>query len=298
MAERSSHGFEPGALYNRKIDIHERFGGQPQGGISTPASFPLLILFTGEEGKGHGYDDFWDDEGYFHYYGEGRYGDMELRSGNLAVADQPKTGKEILLFQSMGKGKPYRFVNRFDLDDFYTKEAVPDTNGNLRRAIVFKLKPFVIPDLERDAKDIPTQGPAPETTSARRLIEVRTKQYLFRSRLERIEKGCRITKISDTRFLRASHIKPWSKCTGNAERIDGNNGLLLAPHVDVLFDDGWISFTDSGNLLLSDSLPLQIVHQLGLTLRHGQACGKFNEQQKAYLAYHRENEFRKVQAPK
>src|SRR3546814_3413344 len=50
------------------------------------------------------------------------------------------------------------------------------------------------------------------------------------------------------RSLRASHIKPWSKCASGDERVDGNNGLLLSPTADHLFDRGWITFEDDGAL--------------------------------------------------
>ena len=43
--------FEIGKIYSRRTDIHARFGGQQQGGISTPASSPIIFLFTGESGE-------------------------------------------------------------------------------------------------------------------------------------------------------------------------------------------------------------------------------------------------------
>jgi 5-methylcytosine-specific restriction protein A len=48
-------GFEIGRVYNRRRDIHARFGGQQQGGIITPAQHPLVIVITGEAGLDHGY---------------------------------------------------------------------------------------------------------------------------------------------------------------------------------------------------------------------------------------------------
>jgi hypothetical protein len=45
-----SYGFEPGRIYNRRSDIHARFGGQQQGGIITPSQHSLVIIITGEEG--------------------------------------------------------------------------------------------------------------------------------------------------------------------------------------------------------------------------------------------------------
>ena len=76
--------FEIGALYNRRLDIHEVFGGQKQGGISTPSASEFIFLFTGEAGKAHGYDDFVDERG-FHLYGEGQAGDMQFVRGDLAI---------------------------------------------------------------------------------------------------------------------------------------------------------------------------------------------------------------------
>ncbi|HYT41830.1 MAG TPA: hypothetical protein VEP90_05760 [Methylomirabilota bacterium] len=35
----------------RRIDLHKQFGGQGQGGISTPTKVPLILLFTGEVGE-------------------------------------------------------------------------------------------------------------------------------------------------------------------------------------------------------------------------------------------------------
>lgn len=71
--------YEIGALYSRRQEIHARFGGQRQGGISTPANSPFVVLFTGEAGQQHGYSDHWeheDGENILHYFGEGQQGDV------------------------------------------------------------------------------------------------------------------------------------------------------------------------------------------------------------------------------
>ncbi|WP_439840223.1 HNH endonuclease [Aeromonas veronii] len=61
-------------------------------------------------------------------------------------------------------------------------------------------------------------------------------------------------------------MKPWSKCANNAERLDGNNGLLLSPHIDKLFDRGWITFTDAGALLCAEHKIEQALLQWGIEL--------------------------------
>ena len=86
-------GFEVGRVYNRRIHIHGRFGGQQQGGIITPAQHPIVIIITGEEGLAHGYADRYRDDGVFEYFGEGQVGDMQLRAGNRAVAEHSVQGR-------------------------------------------------------------------------------------------------------------------------------------------------------------------------------------------------------------
>lgn len=281
--------YQIGALYSRREEIHGRLGGQRQGGISTPANNPFVILFTGEAGKQHGYHDFWDDSGVLHYYGEGQRGDMQDRGGNRAIREHQQNGKRLLLFQMMGHAQPYRFLGEFRFRYAYGKDGVPDTSGNARTAIVFLLEPVetefnpfqhAIADAAQPQLDL-------SATASLQLIEVRSKQTLFKRRLLTVEKRCRLTGIADLRFLRASHIKPWSRCTDGSERIDGSNGLLLSPHADFLFDRGWITFEDNGSLVRSDRLPKDVINRIGLDLAQGKKCGEFFSEQKTYLEYHR-----------
>jgi len=284
--------FRIGALYSRRDQIHRVYGGQQQGGISTPTNHPLVIIFTGEAGEAHGYADYWDDDGYFHYYGEGQNGDMEFKGGNRAILDHVKNGKRLIAFQAMGKRKPYRYRGEFISVDYDVIPGVPDTKGAPRNAIVFKLQ--AVDESERLGElteEAVTDDPM-TSTFASRLTDIRTKQTLFRRRLLMVEQGCRLTKITDLRFLRASHIKPWALCTSASERTDGSNGLLLAPHADLLFDHGWISFGDNGELMVADGLPEQVVESLGIQLKIGHIYGTFAHAQRQYLYYHRTHVFR------
>jgi putative restriction endonuclease len=118
-----------------------------------------------------------------------------------------------------------------------------------------------------------------------RLVSARRGQGIYRDNLEQIEKRCRVTGIADGRYLQASHIKPWCK-SDDREKIDGYNGLLLAPHVDLLFDRGWISFSDDGKLLLSETLDLKVLGAWGIPKDLN--VGQFRSEQCQYLAWHRE----------
>ncbi|RTQ89648.1 MULTISPECIES: HNH endonuclease [Stenotrophomonas] len=283
--------FEVGALYNRQKQIHGVFGGQQQGGISTPKEHPLVIAFTGEAGVSHGYHDFWDDDEVFHYFGEGQVGDMKYVAGNRAIGEHVRDGKTLVVFQMMGKGRPYRYLGRFICQSSYVQPGMPDREGQLRSAIVFRLKSLEaslgLAAGESDQAEVDAAFDDVGATSARRETEVRTKQRLFRERLIGVEKGCRLTGIEDLRFLRASHIKPWADST-HSERVDGENGLLLAPHADLLFDHGWISFSSNGRLLVSSELPSEVRGRLGLNLDKHLRREVFSHKQLFFLDFHRD----------
>lgn len=87
-------------------------------------------------------------------------------------------------------------------------------------------------------------------TDREALIIARRGQGLFKQRVIRVEHACRLTGVTDLVHLRASHCKPWRDST-NEERLDGENGLLLTPAIDHLFDRGFISFENSGELVIS-----------------------------------------------
>ena len=285
--------YEVGALYNRRTQIHGLLGGQRQGGISTPRDARVVIAFTGEAGTAHGYHDKWDEEGVFHYFGEGQSGDMTFTGGNRAIDRHVEDGKKLIVFQSMGHGKPYRYLGEFVRVSSYMKPDTPATRGPNRNAIVFKLAPvhegafFLGSKIEEPSVAEQTLG----STVTLQLVEVRKKQTLFRHRLLGVEKGCRLTGVQDLRFLRASHIKPWSACRSGNERTDGHNGLLLTPHADLLFDRGWITFEDKGKLVVTSDLPTDVRRKIGLNLKAGRECGGFTDRQCAYLEFHRNSVF-------
>lgn len=90
------------------------------------------------------------------------------------------------------------------------------------------------------------------TTEVAREIKQRKGQSKFKQDLLTKYSTCAICDIS-SKYTIASHIKPWSICT-NYERLNVNNGLLLCPNHDYLFDKGWISFNKKGELILSNKM--------------------------------------------
>ena len=91
-------------------------------------------------------------------------------------------------------------------------------------------------------------------TSKLATTNVRLIQGKYRRELIRRWKGkCAVTGSDELRALIASHIVPWRE-SNNFEKGDVNNGLLLSPLYDALFDKGLISFNDNGEILISKEL--------------------------------------------
>ncbi|RCX02839.1 MULTISPECIES: HNH endonuclease [Kosakonia] len=127
-----------------------------------------------------------------------------------------------------------------------------------------------------------------DETTRERLVAARLGQGDFRKECLILYPVCPITGIAFLPMLRASHIKPWSACSTGKERLDPYNGLMLAAHIDVLFDQGWMSFEDDGRLLFSKELSNEVIKQLQLPSK----IPSFTEQSKIYLKWHRENVLR------
>lgn len=134
--------YEIERLYHRRKDIHEVYGGQQQGGISTPPDAPFIFLFTGETGEQHGYQDGYEENGVFIYTGEGQRGDMTFVRGNKAIRDHAKNGKDLLLFEATKKKGCYRFKGTFVCAGYDDTLYGPDTEGNRRKLIRFQLVPI------------------------------------------------------------------------------------------------------------------------------------------------------------
>lgn len=154
---------------------------------------------------------------------------------------------------------------------------------------VFVVEPFSykgtlhsLNELKRIVKDREVN-----TTFVTKVVQ-RRGQAIFKSKLLEDSGECAICKMDEPSLLIASHIKPW-KYSSNFERLDKYNGFLLCPNHDKLFDQGLITFTDEGNIVVSSYLTPKTKKAFGLpeTL-----CIYLDEAHKKYLSWHRENCFK------
>ena len=145
------------------------------------------------------------------------------------------------------------------------------------------------PNSPDEELDEPAWPPDMGPTFREQVIKARRGQGVFRSNVLLTEDYCRVTRLRDAKHLRASHIKPW-KDSSDVERLSGFNGLLLSPHVDHLFDQGYISFSNDQRLLVVPEVRAEVLDKWGINA--GANVGEFNREQQAFLEFHRINRFK------
>jgi hypothetical protein len=124
-------------------------------------------------------------------------------------------------------------------------------------------------------------------TDREAIIRARRGQGIFKDRVMEIEQRCRITRVTNPVHLIASHCKPWRDST-NAERVNGENGLLLTPTIDHLFDRGFIGFEGNGNLIVSPVAHRPSLELMGIDTQGTVNVGPFAAGQSEFLEYHRD----------
>jgi len=131
------------------------------------------------------------------------------------------------------------------------------------------------------------EDPDLDTTERKEMKSSRIGQGLFKRRVSLIEKSCRITKVGNIDHLIGSHIKPW-RISNNRERLDGENGFLLTPSIDHLFGNGYLSFKNNGDLIISVRADQGSLVKMGVPLVTQLNVGAFSRKQSEYLEYHRD----------
>jgi putative restriction endonuclease len=134
-----------------------------------------------------------------------------------------------------------------------------------------------------DIRRIEIDESIPETQRVQ-LAKARVGQGLFRKRVILLDGACRVTGVSDTRVLVASHIKPWRDASNN-ERVNGYNGILLSPHVDALFDEQLITFDYDGLMRVHESLPRDVLDRWSID--PDKRVERFRPEQSTFLSHHR-----------
>ena len=246
--------------------------------VTKPAYTSTKPLEFGEVGEN------WGKEGWA----------VEVDFHEINNAIRPKDNMDVLLPTLPNKYSPLQ-ANGNGIQSVYLAN-IPEVMANTIMQLIgteaeeivstFSVEQILNVENENKIEEAILQNTSMQETEKTQLSKSRRGQGIFRTNLERIEKRCRLTHLEIKKYLIASHIKPW-RDSSNFERLDGNNGLLLSPHIDKLFDKGFISFSDNGDLIISNKLNQKILDSW--SIKRLSNVGPFNIEQMKYLDYHRKN---------
>ncbi|MEO8937204.1 MAG: HNH endonuclease signature motif containing protein [Burkholderiaceae bacterium] len=222
----------------------------------------------------------------------------------LALPLRPSEVMDVLAPLLPGRYAPLR-PNGMGLQSVYLTRlpdafagALIDLLGPTARAIVnqqvlqeqpsFALPAVGLQEWEDHQEDIVRSDDKMQETTRLALVQARRGQGIFKQQVGQIEKRCRVTGVDRIEYLRASHCKPW-RDSNNDERLDAENGLLLTPTIDHLFDRGFIGFENNGELIVSPVAHSLSLLRMGIDVSHRKNVGSFSTGQKAYLEFHRDS---------
>ena len=276
-------------------------------GVYSCKNSPSYLLFVdlekvGKETRFH-FDDFFEED-YFHWDSQTTQHIQSPKiqaivSGDLTphlfVRIKQKEKSKTLPFVYCGRlvfdthepntSKPTHIIfQNLDYDDFTNNQNLleiyrwkPSSAGKSTKSTITKQGSI--------SSGRKTKYKQPNETERRGLVTSRVGQGYYRQQLiEKWDGKCAVSKMDILPILIASHIVPWSE--GNdEERLDVENGILLSPLYDALFDKHLISFDEHGKIIISNHISASNVERFGLSTKHEI---KITKGMQPYLQRHRE----------
>jgi putative restriction endonuclease len=248
-------------------------------GVITPASNKkIIILFVTKEKQDTftQYNDYIDG-GLLYWEGEKKHG------SDQKIASSKTTSTSVYLFYRSIHHSPFIYYGKILLKSYLQKYEKP---SEFTFVISSLIEPTTLLD---DIKEHDHEFNSLNSTEKDSIIKSRIGQGQFRKDLIKKWGACSVTSLSNTALLRASHIKPWSE-SNNVERLDPENGLLLHPSLDHLFDSGLISFDYHGKIIISNKLTDSELIVLNITT--DMTLRKLSKKTQEFLIYHQKLVFK------
>lgn len=270
------HGIKLGGLYDRiqLAKLWEYNGHQAiSRGVVTPSGSNLIILFVTHEKQTSltQYVDYIHDD-YLYWEGE------EKGGSNQRIINSVTRNDEIHLFFRNKHHQLFIYMGVLALEDYVESKSQPFQ-------FIFKIIGEKRSTSETGILKEPSYASGGKPTQQSSMVLSRIGQGAFRVNLFKLWNACSLSAVQMPEILRASHIKPW-KDSNNDERLNPYNGLLLTPTYDALFDKGFVSFENNGQIIISRKLdPYVEALQLSASIKLRRV---FPENVK-FLDYHREN---------
>ena len=244
----------------------------------------------------------WDERGWrvdvqFHRFSQ------PLRISQVAGRIAPLLPQRYSPIQPNGHGNQGAYLSEIsrELCRVLLELAAPQLGGLMEERLeandqpIGSSDPVVLTEWEDTLQTAIASSTTLSETTRKALIQARRGQGLFKRNVACFESRCRITHVRNPTHLIASHIKPWRE-SDDVERLAGANGLLLTPSIDHLFDRGFITFGDDGEVLLSPVADPDSMTRMGIGGGLPFQTGRFNSDQRHFLDYHRKEIFLKSAA--
>ena len=274
-------------------------------GIYTSTNTGSILLFVdlvkqGKEERFHFNDYFQED--YFHWDSQTTQhinspriqkivqGDVEI---NLFIRVKSRIKSQVQPFTYCGR------LNYVDHDDTTSKPVhlvfqsidYTETSNSQNLIEIYDWKPEKVGGTSNNyfkfvpkGESVQREQKKPNYTERKGLVTSRVGQGYYRQEiLKKWDGKCSLTGCSVKDILISSHIKGWSE-SNDSERLDPENGILLSPNCDSLFDKHLISFKDDGSMIISEKISENELQLLGID-----SGGKIivTEGMKPYLKFHR-----------
>ncbi len=211
-------------------------------GVVTPVGTKYIILFVTKIKR--------EDLTQYNDYIDGSFLFWEGEKGHVAdrriVAARENTD-EIHLFYREVQRTPFVYFGKVVLLEHQIKTNSPSE-------YVFRITSLNDEmDVFKEVREHAAEYRTLTETEREQIVKSRVGQGEFRRNVIRLWGSCSVTGLVNIGLLRASHIKPWKNST-NEERLNPFNGFLLTPNYDVLFDKGYITFKNDGQIIISKKI--------------------------------------------
>ena len=100
----------------------------------------------------------------------------------------------------------------------------------------------------------PLQGAKPLSSLTNHTRVSRERHFFKSAVLAAYDNTCYISGCTVPRLLNASHIKPYSKCRDEADRVNPENGICLNTFYDKAFDAGLMTIDPTGKIFISPTV--------------------------------------------
>lgn len=173
-------------------------------------------------------------------------------------------------------GETLEYFNEIDIDEnilkYFTEDEIIINEAALEHEeVIYEDNEIEDEDIYGDEREVITKA--------------RVNQSKFREKLMNRYGKCALCGMNIKELLVASHIKPWKESAAK-EKTSVENGLLLCPNHDKLFDKGYISFENDGSILISSLIDKENYDLLGIS---DDMKVNLTEDNIPFIEYHRQN---------